>query len=136
MPNRLAFCDNRPATRISPVLEIDALWFGKRKLFENGDEAQAFYDVMICLWNSLAENRATGKPVAFSPRTGLSTVTSLRNAMEARHSEISNGFFSGFIGNMRRSDEVTSGIDGNICKLSDVIDEIEELIERPSAPAT
>jgi hypothetical protein len=126
---------NSPAARISPVQEIDALWFGKRRPFENEDEAKTFYDAMIGFWNSFAEHRASGKPVPFSPRSGLNTNEGLRSAMEIRHSEISDGFFSGFVGNMRPSDEVASNIHGNISKLSDVIDEIEEMIEKPIGPS-
>ena len=46
---------NSPAERISPIEEFDALWFGKRRRFENEDEAQAFYDVMIRFWNALSD---------------------------------------------------------------------------------
>jgi hypothetical protein len=126
---------NSPAARVSPIEEIDALWSGKRQPFETEDEAQAFYDVMISFWNALAENRASGKPVAFAMRSGLKTTAGLKGAMAARHGELSDGFFSGFIGNLRSSDPVDSGIDRNLDKLSDVIDEIEELMEGAIGPS-
>ena len=122
---------NSPAARISPIEEIDALWSGKRQPFETEDEAQAFYDVMIGFWNALAEHRASGKPVAFAMRSGLKTSAGLKSAMAARHAELSDGFFSGFIGNLRPRDPMDSGIDRNLDKLSNVIDEIEELMEGP-----
>ena len=126
---------NSPASRISPVEEFDALWRGKRRRFENEDEAQAFYDVMIRFWNSLAENRASGKPVAFAMRSGLNTIDGLKSAIASRHAELEDGFFSGFIGNLRRHDPVDSRISSNIDKLSDVIEEIEELMEGPIGPS-
>lgn len=125
---------NSPAARISPLEEIDFLWSGKRRPFESEDEAQAFYDVMIGFWNALAENRKSGKPVAFTMRSGLSTNAGLKSAMAARYAELNDGFFSGFIGNLRSSDPVDSGIDRNLDKLSDIIDEIEELLEGPIGP--
>jgi len=126
---------NSPAAHISPMEEIDFLWSGKRRPFKTEDEAQAFFDVMIGFWNTLAENRTSGKPVAFAKRSGLSTTAGLKGAMAARHGELSDGFFSGFIGNLRSSDPVDSGIDHNLDKLSDVIDEIEELMEGPIGPS-
>ncbi len=125
---------NSPAVRISPLEEIDALWSGKRRPFETEDEAQAFYDVMIGFWNALAENRASGKPVAFAIRSGLKTFAGLKSAMASRYAELSDGFLSGFIGNLRPHEPVDSGIDRNLAKLSDVIDEIEELMEGPLGP--
>ena len=125
---------NSPAARISPIEEIDALWSGKRRPFETEDEAQAFYDVVIGFWNALAEHRASGKPVAFAMRSGLKTSAGLKSAMAARYAELSDGFFSGFIGNLRPREPVDSGIDRNLHKLSDVIDEIEELMEGPIGP--
>jgi len=126
---------NSPAAHISPIEEIDHLWRGKRRRFENEDEAQAFYDVMIRFWNSLAENRASGKPVAFAMRSGLNTIDGLKSAIASRHAELEDGFFSGFIGNLRRHDPVDSRISSNIDKLSDVIEEIEELMEGPIGPS-
>ena len=126
---------NSPAPHISPIEEIDALWRGKRRRFENEDEAQAFYDVMIRFWNELAENRASGKPVAFAMKSGLKSIDGLKSAMTARHAELEDGFFSGFIGNLRRHDPVDSRISGNLDTLSDVIHEIEELMERPIGPS-
>ncbi len=126
---------NSPAARISPIEEIDALWRGKRRRFETEDEAQAFYDVMIRFWNSLAENRASGKPVASTMRSGLNTNADLKRAMAVRHAELEDGFYSGFIGNLRRHDPVDSSISGNIDKLSDVIAAIKELMERPIGPS-
>jgi len=126
---------NSPAERISPIEEIDALWFDKRRPFETEDEAQAFYDVMIGFWNSLAENRASGTPISFAMRSGLNTNAGLKSAMAARHAELEDGFYSGFIGNLRPYDPVDSGIDRNLGKLSDVIDEIEDLMEAPIGPS-
>jgi len=122
---------NSPAARISPLEEIDALWSGKRQPFETEDEAQAFYDVMIRFWNALAENRATGKPIAFAMRSGLNTYAGLRSAMADRYAELNDGFLSGFVGNLRPHDPVDSGIQRNLDKLSDIIDEIEALMEGP-----
>ncbi len=126
---------NSPAASISPVEEIDALWRSKRRPFETEVEAQAFFDVMIRFWNSLAENRASGKPVAFAMRSGLNTNAGLKSAMAARHAELEDGFYSGFIGNLRPHDPVDRGIDRNLVKLSDVIDEIEDLMEAPIGPS-
>ncbi len=126
---------NSPAASISPVAEIDALWFGKRRPFETEDEAQAFYDVMIRFWNALAENRASGKLVAFAVRSGLKSIDGLKSAIASRYAELEDGFFSGFIGNLRRHDPVDSRISGNLDKLTDVIHEIEELMERPIGPS-
>ncbi len=126
---------NSPAARISPMEEIDALWFGKRRPFETEDEAQAFYDVMIGFWNSLAENRASGKPVAFATRSGLKTIDGLKSAMASRYGELSDCFFRGFIGNLRPRIQLDIGIEHNLDKLSDVIDEIEELMEGPIGPS-
>jgi hypothetical protein len=126
---------NSPAARISPAEEIDALWLGRRRPFETLDEAQAFYDVMVRLWNALAENRASGKPVTFAVRSGLNTTAGLKSAIAARHAELNDGFYSGFIGNLRPYDPVNSGIERNLDKLSDVIDEIEELLEAGFGPS-
>ena len=126
---------NSPAARISPIEEIDALWRGKRRRFETEDEAQDFYDVMIGFWNSLAENRASGKPIAFAIRSGLKSIDGLKSAIASRHAELEDGFFSGFIGNLRRHDPVDSRISGNIDELSGVIEEIEELLEGPIGPS-
>ncbi len=126
---------NSPAASISPVEEIDALWRGKRRPFETEDEAQAFYDAMFRFWNALAENRASGKPVAFTMRSGLTTIGGLKSAIASRHAELEDGFFSGFIGNLRPRDPVDSDISGNLDKLTDVIHEIEELMEGPIGPS-
>lgn len=123
------------AARNSPIKEIDALWFGKRRPFETEDEAQAFYDVMTGLWNALAENRASCKPVAFAMRSGLKIFAGLKSAMTSRHAELNDGFFSGFIGNLRPHEPMDSGIEHNFNMLSDVIDEIEELMEGPIGPS-
>jgi hypothetical protein len=82
---------NSPAERISPIEEFDALWHGKRRRFENEDEAQAFYDVMIRFWNDLAENRASGRPITFAMRSGLNTIGGLKSTMAARHAELRGG---------------------------------------------
>jgi len=126
---------NSPAARISPIEEIDALWRGKRRRFENEDEAQAFFDVMIRFWNSLAENRASGTPIPFAMRSGLKTIDGLKNAIASRHAELEDGFFSGFIGNLRRHDPVDSRISGDLDKLSEVIEEIAELMEGAIGPS-
>ncbi len=126
---------NSPAARISPIEEFDALWRGKRRRFETEDEAQAFYDVMIRFWNALAENRSAGTPVAFAVRSGLKTIDDLKSAIASRHAELEDGFFSGFIGSLRRHDPVDSRISGNIDKLSDVIEEMVELLEGPIGPS-
>ena len=126
---------NSPAAHISPIEEIDALWRGKRRRFENEDEAQAFFDVLIRFWNSLAENRASGTPIAFALRSGLKTIDGLKSAIASRHAELEIGFFSGFIGNLRRHDPVDNHISDNLDKLSEVIHEIEELIEGPIGPS-
>ena len=55
--------------------------------------------------------------------------------MAARHAELNDGFYSGFIGNLRPYDPVDSGIELSLDKLSDVIDEIEELMESPIGPS-
>ena len=126
---------NSPAAHISPIEEIDHLWRGKMRRFENADEAQAFYDVIIRFWNSLAENRTSGKPVAFAVRSGLKTIDGLKSAIASRHVELDDGFFSGFIGNLRRDDPVDSRISDNLDKLTNVIEEIEDLLERPIGPS-
>ena len=126
---------NSPAARISPIEEIDALWRGKRRRFENEYEAQVFYDVMIGFWNALAENRASGKPVALTMRSGLKTIDGLKSAIASRHAELEDGFFSGFIGSLRRHDPVDSRISDNLDKLSDLIEEIEEMMEAPIGPS-
>jgi len=126
---------NSPAAQISPIEEFDALWRCKRRPFETEDEAQTFYDVMIRFWNALAENRKSGKPVAFAMRSGLNTIGGLKSTMAARHAELNDGFYSGFIGNLRPYDPMDSGIDRNLDKLSDVIDEMEELMEGPIGPS-
>ena len=126
---------NSPSTSIIPGEEIDALWFGKRRPFATKDEAQAFYDAMFRFWNALAENRASGKPIAFAMRSGLNTIDGLKSAIASRRAELNDGFYSGFIGNLRRHDPVDSGIDHNLDKLWELIDEIEELMEGPIGPS-
>ena len=75
-----------------------------------------------------------GKPVAFARRSGLDTNAGLKSKMAARHAELSDGFFSGFIGNLHPHDPLDSDIQRNLDKLSDIIDEIEELIHGPIGP--
>jgi hypothetical protein len=122
---------NSPAANIAPLQEIDHLWRGKRRPFATEDDAQLFYDVMISLWNSLAESRASGKPVAFATRTGLDTIDGLKAAIASRYAELEDGFFSGFVGNLRPHDPVDSHIDRNIDKLSQLIEEMDELVQQP-----
>ena len=125
---------NSPVERISPVEEVDALWDGKRRPFETEEEAQAFYDVMIGFWNSLAEHRVSGKPVAFSLRSGMGSINGLKDAIATRYAELEDGFFSGFVGNLRPRDPIDPAIDRNLEKLTAVIEELEELIEGPIGP--
>ena len=68
-------------------------------------------------------------------RSGLNTNAGLKSAMASRHAELNDGFYSGFIANLRPHDPMDSGVDRNLDKLSDVIDEIEELMERPIGPS-
>jgi hypothetical protein len=117
---------NSRAEHISPIKEIDALWSGKRRPFETEDDAQAFYDGMIALWNALAKHREMGTPVALSPRSGLNTVAGLKRAMTNRHDEI-----DGFIANVSMLEPFHPSIDANLEKLANVTDELESLIDGP-----
>jgi hypothetical protein len=68
-------------------------------------------------------------------RSGLKTFAGFKSAMASRYGELSDGFFSGFIGNLRPREPMDSGIEHNLDKLSDVIDEIEGLMEGPIGPS-
>jgi hypothetical protein len=126
---------NSPAARISPVKEIDALWRGKRIPFETTEEAEAFYNGIIGFWNALAQKRGAGTLVGLSPRTGLDTIEGLKAAMSSRHAELEEGFFAGFVGNLRPHDPVDPAIDRNIEKLTGAIEEIEGLLDAPIGPS-
>jgi hypothetical protein len=68
-------------------------------------------------------------------RSGLNTIDGLKSAIASRHTELEDGFFSGFIGNLRPRDPVDGRISDNLDKLTNVIHEMEELMERPIGPS-
>lgn len=124
---------NSPATSVSPIEEIESAWCGKPPEFGSPEEAEAFFERMVEFWNTLAQCRVKRLFVELAPQADANRGDGLRDAMEARWAEL-DGFLSGFIGPLRRDDPIDDRIDAEMSKLFELLDELQELAEKPLGP--
>lgn len=110
-----------PSLNVSPVKTISSLWPDGLPTFENGDEANRFFQTLMGLWNRMARHQDASSPVRLQAVETLSTRDALREAAAMRVEELYDGFMHGFTGGNREMD-VPSGV-------ADLLARIEKGIE-------
>lgn len=117
------------ALSVSPIQEIKSMWDDELPTFADEDEANAFFEMIMSLWNSLAEMNKAGKRLSLSQRLGLSDLAGLTRMVERRLNELDDGFLNGFIADLRPFDEDDPKLTVTIGRLLELIDGLEEIIE-------
>ncbi|MFN3348899.1 hypothetical protein [Pseudorhodoplanes sp.] len=98
-----------PSLNVSPVKTISSLWPDGLPTFENGDEANRFFQTLMGLWNRMARHQDASSPVRLQTVESPSTRDALREAAAMRVEELYDGFMHGFTGGNREMD-VPSGV--------------------------
>ena len=117
------------AMTVSPVQEIKSMWDEELPEFEGEADANQFFGMIMSFWNMLAQMNMEGKRLNLSQRTGLDDIEGLKRMIARRLNELDDGFFSGFVADMRGFDMGDPAVDKAISKLGDMIEELEVISE-------
>lgn len=117
------------AMTVSPVQEIKSMWDDELPTFVDEAEASSFFEMIMSLWNTLAEMNMTGKRFNLSQRSGLGDLDGLRRMVERRLDELDEGFLNGFSADMRPFDENDPKLTMAIGRLVELIDGLDEVAE-------
>ena len=117
------------AMTVSPVQEIKSMWNDELPEFEGEADVNEFFGMIMSLWNTLAAMNLEGRRLHLSQRTGLGDIEGLKRMVERRLNELDDGFFCGFVADMRGFDMDDPAVDKAITKLGDMIEELEVISE-------
>jgi hypothetical protein len=93
-----------PALEVSPVKTIAGLWPGGLPTFAAADEANAFFQAFMGLWNNLARFQNPSLPLRLQKVGKVATREALHAAAKLRVEELYDGFMLGFTGGNRQLD--------------------------------
>jgi hypothetical protein len=108
-----------PSLQASPIKTIESLWLNGLPTFEDGNEANAFFQVLMSLWNNVA--RFQDGSLRLQKIDKVDTREALHAAAKLRVEELYDGFMQGFTGGNRQLD-VPPGV-------GDLLGRVEKSIE-------
>jgi hypothetical protein len=91
-----------PSLQGSPIKTIESLWANGLPTFEDGKEANAFFQAMMSLWNNVA--RFQDGSLKLQKVDKINTREQLHAAANLRVEELLDGFMHGFTGGNRQID--------------------------------
>ena len=110
-----------PSLQASPIKTIESLWPSGLPTFNNRDEANAFFQALMSLWNNVARFQSGSPPLKLQKVDNIDTRVALHAAAKLRVEELLDGFMHGFTGGNRQID-VPPGV-------GDLLGRIEKGIE-------
>jgi hypothetical protein len=110
-----------PSLQASPIKTIESLWRNGLPTFNNGDEANAFFQALMSLWNNVARFQDGSPPLKLQKIGSIDTREALHGAAKLRVEELNDGFMHGFTGGNRQID-VPPGV-------GDLLRRVEKSIE-------
>ena len=96
-----------PSLQASPIKTIESLWPSGLPTFEDGKEANAFFQALMSLWNNVA--RFQDGSLKLQRVDKVDTREALHAAAKLRVEELYDGFMQGFTGGNRQLD-VPAGV--------------------------
>ena len=108
-----------PSLKASPIKTIESFWPNGLPTFNDGEEANAFFQPLMSLWNNVA--RFQDGSLKLQKVDKVDTREALHAAAKLRVEELHDGFMHGFTGGNRQID-VPPGI-------SDLLRRVEKSIE-------
>jgi hypothetical protein len=93
-----------PSLQASPIKTIESLWPNGLPIFDNGDEANAFFQALMSLWNNVARFQDGSPPLKLQRIESIDTRETLHAAAKLRVEELNEGFMRGFTGGSRQID--------------------------------
>lgn len=93
-----------PLLQASPIKTIESLWPSGLPTFNNGDEANAFFQALMSLWNNVARFQSGSPPLKLQKVDNIDTRVALHAAAKLRVEELLDGFMHGFTGGNRQID--------------------------------
>lgn len=91
-----------PSLQASPINTIESLWPSGLPTFEGGEEANAFFQALMSLWNNVA--RFQDGSIKLQKVDKVDTREALYAAAKLRVEELHGGFMQGFTGGNRHLD--------------------------------
>ncbi len=110
-----------PAQKVSPVKTIEALWPAGLPTFDSAEEANAFFQALMGLWNHLAGYQGGSPSLKLTKVGAINSREGLHAAAKIRVEELYEGFVRGFTGGQEDLD-VPAGV-------GDLLTRIEKGIE-------
>jgi hypothetical protein len=110
-----------PSLQASPVKTIESFWPTGLPTFNNGAEANAFFQALMSLWNNVARFQDGAPPLKLQKIGSIETREGLHAAAKLRVEELHDGFMHGFTGGSRQID-VPPGV-------GDLLRRVEKSIE-------
>ena len=108
-----------PSLQASPIKTIESLWPNGLPTFEDGNEANAFFQALMSLWNNVARFQDGSLKLQKIDKTH--TREGLHGAAKLRVEELYDGFMQGFTGGNQQLD-VPPGV-------GDLLGRVEKSIE-------
>jgi hypothetical protein len=108
-----------PSLKASPIKTIESFWPNGLPTFNDGEEANAFFQPLMSLWNNVA--RFQDGSLKLQRVDKVDTREALHAAAKLRVEELHDGFLHGFTGGNRQID-VPPGV-------SDLLRRVEKSIE-------
>jgi hypothetical protein len=110
-----------PFFQASPIKTIESLWPKGLPTFDNADKANAFFQSLMGLWNSVARFQDGSPPLKLQKIGSIDTRQALHAAAKLRMEELHDGFMWGFTGGNSQID-VPPGV-------GDLLRRVEKSIE-------
>ncbi len=110
-----------PAQKVSPVKTIEAFWPAGLPTFDSAEEANAFFQALMGLWNHLAGYQGGSPSLKLTKVGAIDSREGLHAAAKTRVEELYEGFVRGFTGGQEDLD-VPAGV-------GDLLTRIEKGIE-------
>jgi len=93
-----------PLFQASPIKTIESFWPGGMPTFDSSEEAHAFFQALMGLWNSLARFQSGSPPLKLQRIGNVGTRAALHAAAALRVEELLDGFMHGFTGGSQQID--------------------------------
>ncbi len=87
-----------PAQKVSPAKTIESFWPAGLPTFESADEANAFFQALMGLWNHLAGYHGGSLSLKLTKVGAINSREGLHAAAKVRVEELYEGFMRGFTG--------------------------------------
>lgn len=88
----------RPAQKVSPVKTIEAFWPTGLPTFDSAEEANAFFQALMGLWNHLTGYQSGSRSLKLTKVGAINTREGQHAAAKVRVEELFEGFMRGFTG--------------------------------------